>query len=31
VGGAEEQLLPFFDIPEDGGPGFRRIFQFYDQ
>jgi hypothetical protein len=27
----EEPLLPLFDIPEDGGPGFRRIFQFYDQ
>ena len=27
----EEPLLPLFDIPEDGAPGFRRIFQFYDQ
>jgi hypothetical protein len=27
----EEPLLPLFDIPEAGGPGFRRIFQFYDQ
>ena len=27
----DEPLLPLFDIPEDGEPGFRRIFQFYDQ
>jgi len=27
----EEPLSPLFDIPEDGAPGFRRIFQFYDQ
>ncbi len=27
----DEPLLPIFDIPEDGAPGFRRIFQFYDQ
>ncbi len=27
----EEPLQPLFDIPEDGAPGFRRIFQFYDQ
>jgi phenylpropionate dioxygenase-like ring-hydroxylating dioxygenase large terminal subunit len=27
----EKPLLPLFDIPEDGAPGFRRIFQFYDQ
>ena len=26
-----DPLLPLFDIPEDGAPGFRRIFQFYDQ
>jgi phenylpropionate dioxygenase-like ring-hydroxylating dioxygenase large terminal subunit len=27
----EEPLIDLFDIPEDGAPGFRRIFQFYDQ
>ena len=27
----EEPLAPIFDIPEDGAPGYRRIFQFYDQ
>jgi phenylpropionate dioxygenase-like ring-hydroxylating dioxygenase large terminal subunit len=27
----DEPLLDLFDIPEDGAPGFRRIFQFYDQ
>jgi phenylpropionate dioxygenase-like ring-hydroxylating dioxygenase large terminal subunit len=27
----EEPLLPLFDIPEDGDPDFRRVFQFYDQ
>jgi hypothetical protein len=27
----DEPLLPLFDIPEDGAPGFRRIFQFYGQ
>jgi phenylpropionate dioxygenase-like ring-hydroxylating dioxygenase large terminal subunit len=27
----DDPLLPLFDIPEDGAPGFRRIFQFYDQ
>ncbi len=26
----EDPLLPIFDIPEDGAPGYRRIFQFYD-
>lgn len=26
----EDPLLPLFDIPEDGAPGFRRIFQFYE-
>ncbi len=27
----DEPLTPIFDIPEDGAPDFRRIFQFYDQ
>jgi phenylpropionate dioxygenase-like ring-hydroxylating dioxygenase large terminal subunit len=27
----DEPLIDLFDIPEDGAPGFRRIFQFYDQ
>ena len=27
----EDPLLPLFDIPEDGAPGFRRICQFYDR
>jgi len=27
----EEPLIDLFDIPEDGAPGYRRIFQFYDQ
>lgn len=26
----EDSLRPIFDIPEDGAPGWRRIFQFYD-
>jgi phenylpropionate dioxygenase-like ring-hydroxylating dioxygenase large terminal subunit len=26
----DEPVQPIFDIPEDGAPGFRRIFQFYD-
>lgn len=25
----DDPLLPLFDIPEDGAPGYRRIFQFY--
>jgi phenylpropionate dioxygenase-like ring-hydroxylating dioxygenase large terminal subunit len=27
----DEPIAPIFDIPEDGDPSFRRIFQFYDQ
>jgi phenylpropionate dioxygenase-like ring-hydroxylating dioxygenase large terminal subunit len=27
----DEPVQPIFDIPEDGAPGFRRIFQFYDR
>ena len=27
----DEPLTPIIDIPEDGAPGYRRIFQFYDQ
>lgn len=27
----DEPLVELFDIPEDRDPGFRRIFQFYDQ
>jgi phenylpropionate dioxygenase-like ring-hydroxylating dioxygenase large terminal subunit len=27
----DEPLLPLFDIPEDGAPGWRRIHQFYDR
>jgi phenylpropionate dioxygenase-like ring-hydroxylating dioxygenase large terminal subunit len=27
----EEPLLPIFEVPEDGMPGYRRIFQFYDR
>jgi phenylpropionate dioxygenase-like ring-hydroxylating dioxygenase large terminal subunit len=27
----DEPAQPIFDIPEDGTPGYRRIFQFYDR
>jgi phenylpropionate dioxygenase-like ring-hydroxylating dioxygenase large terminal subunit len=27
----DEPEQPIFDIPEDGAPGYRRIFQFYDR
>lgn len=27
----DEPARPIFDIPEDGAPGYRRIFQFYDR
>ncbi|EWY37564.1 Rieske (2Fe-2S) protein [Skermanella stibiiresistens SB22] len=27
----DQPIAPIFDIPEDGDPSFRRIFQFYDQ
>jgi phenylpropionate dioxygenase-like ring-hydroxylating dioxygenase large terminal subunit len=27
----DEPERPIFEIPEDGAPGFRRIFQFYDR
>jgi phenylpropionate dioxygenase-like ring-hydroxylating dioxygenase large terminal subunit len=27
----DDPLMPLFDIPEDGAPGYRRILQFYDR